>query len=96
MNTVKIEESLIDADEKQYICKLFECKNFKYPFIEILKNEKNNEYFINFLNENYNTEKITVYNNNIPKAILKLFDLKYEESIIGLLTEITCIQCIDT
>ena len=35
MNTVKIEESLIDADEKQYICKLFECKNFKYPFIEI-------------------------------------------------------------
>jgi hypothetical protein len=27
---------------------------------------------------------------------LKLFDLKYEESIIGLLTEITCIQCIDT
>lgn len=96
MNTIKIEDSLIVNNEKQYECKLYECKNFKFPFIEIIKNEKRNEYHLSFLNENYCTEKLTVYTENIPQDVLKLFNLKYEESFKGFLTEITCIQCINT
>lgn len=94
MNTTEMES--IKNEEEQFNCKLYECRNFQFPFIEILKNEKRNEYYLSFLNENYNTEKQRVYNKNIPQDVLTLFDLDYEESIKGFITEITCIQTITT
>lgn len=96
MNTIEIDDSLIVNNEKQYEGKLYECKNFEFPFIGIFKNEKRNEYYLSFMNENYITEKFIVYSENIPCDVLKLFNLKYEESFKGFLTEITCIQCINT
>lgn len=94
MNTTEMES--IKNEEEQFNCKLYECRNFQFPFIEILKNEKRNEYYLSFLNENYTTEKQRVYNKNIPQDVLTLFDLDYEESIKGFITEITCIQTITT
>lgn len=95
MNTIEIENSLKINKGEHYEGKLYECKNFEFPFIEILKNEERDEYYLSFLNENYNTEKIRVHVNQIPQDVLKLFNLKYEESFKGFLTEITCIQCIN-
>ena len=96
MDTIEIEDSSEMNNENQYVGKLFECKNFEFPFLEIFKNEERNEYYLSFLNENYNTERLAVYTDNIPKCLLMLFDLNYEESFKGLLTEITCIQCINS
>lgn len=92
MNAIEINDSLKIKKEVHYEGKLYECKNFEFPFIEIFKNEKRNEYYLSFLDENYNSEKFRVYLDKIPEDILKLFNLEYEESFKGFLTEITCIQ----
>lgn len=94
MDAIETEESLKIYNEEHYEGKLYECKNFEYPFIEILKNETRDEYYLSFLDENYRTEKQRVHVDQIPEDVLKLFNLGYEESFKGLLTEITCIQCI--
>lgn len=96
MDTIEIEDSLNINNENQYNCKLYECKNFQFPFIEILKDENRNEYYLSFLNENYHAEKQVSYVEKIPEDVLTLFNLGYEESIKGLITEITCIQSIKT
>ncbi|MBQ6218278.1 MAG: hypothetical protein IJJ47_00955 [Methanosphaera sp.] len=87
-------KELINNKECHYEGKLYECKNFEFPYLEIKKYENDNEYSLNFLNENHNTEKYEVYQDNIPESILRLYNLNNKESIRGFLTEITCIQTI--
>ena len=36
MDAIEIEDSLNINNQNQYNCKLYECKNFQFPFIEIL------------------------------------------------------------
>ena len=94
MDAIETEGYLKIDNEEHYEGKLYECKNFEFPFIEILKNETKDEYYLSFLDENYCTEERRVHVDQIPADVLKLFNLGYEESFKGLLTEITCIQCI--
>ena len=81
MDAIEIEDSLNINNQNQYNCKLYECKNFQFPFIEILKDENRNEYYLSFLNENYHAEKQVSYVEKIPEDVLTLFNLGYEESI---------------
>lgn len=80
-----------NTSNNTYENKLYSCKNFEFPFLEIKKYEEN-EYCLAFLNERQRTKKVRIFKNNIPQEISKLFNLDYNESIHGFLTEITRIQ----
>lgn len=76
------------------ITKTYICKNFKYPYIQINNYKKTEQYTINFLNKNQIPIKNKKYKNKIPQALIKLFNLKPNQTNKGLLTEITCIKSI--
>lgn len=87
-------EIIKNSNENNFIEKLYECKNFEFPYLEIKKYEEKNEYSLKFLNDKYNCEKFEIYQNNIPENIERLYNLNNNESIRGFLTEITCIATI--
>lgn len=81
--------------QHNYKSKIYECKNFAYPYIQINNYNNGTKYTLNFLNEEKKPIQIEEYEENIPKCLLKLFNMNINQINKGFITEIKCINSIN-